>query len=102
MRKLASISIETYSIYILDLRTMGLNLAEDHIIEIGLLNLNNDGDIERQFEALIKLPREKTISREITELTGITNEMLSESSVSPETAAKELGTFIDEKHVDIS
>ncbi len=68
---------------VIDIETTGLDTKYDEIIEIGALKINN-GIIVDKFESLIK-PRscyydendnEYYVSEFITELTGITNDML--------------------------
>ncbi|MCJ7625538.1 MAG: hypothetical protein MUO76_18755 [Anaerolineaceae bacterium] len=61
------------SIISLDLETTGLNPKSDAIIEIGAVRFNGQR-VEEEFSTLIN--PEKLIPREITSLTGITNEMV--------------------------
>lgn len=56
-----------------DLETTGLSCDTDEIIEIGALKVK-DGKVRDRFMALIH-PK-KPVSAQITEITGITNEML--------------------------
>ena len=56
-----------------DIETTGLDPAYDEIIEIGAIKIENDKEIET-FCTLIK--PEYEIDEFITELTGITNEMV--------------------------
>ena len=58
----------------LDLETTGLNSSSDEIIEIGAVRFRGDR-IEAEFETLINPGRK--ISRYVTQLTSITNEMVS-------------------------
>ena len=58
----------------LDLETTGLNRSSDEIIEIGAVRFSEDG-IEAELESLINPGRK--ISRYVTQLTSITNEMVS-------------------------
>ena len=59
---------------VFDLETTGLKVSEgDSIIEIGAVKLKK-GQIIDRFDLLIKPPR--NISNEITNITGITNEMV--------------------------
>lgn len=57
-----------------DLETTGLNPETDQIIEIGALKVK-DGKVVERFMEFIK--PDKTISSTITDITGITNEMVS-------------------------
>lgn len=59
-----------------DLETSGLNCEKDEIIEIGALKVR-DGKVIERFSRLIK-PK-VPVPPEITAITGITNEMLSEA-----------------------
>lgn len=62
---------------VFDLETTGLRVSEgDSIIEIGAVKLKNGGIIDR-FDLLIKPPKE--ISSEITNITGITNDMVKDA-----------------------
>lgn len=58
----------------LDLETTGLNSSSDEIIEMGAVRFRGDR-IEAEFETLINPGRK--ISRYVTQLTSITNEMVS-------------------------
>ncbi len=60
-------------IVVFDIETTGFNQKKDDIIEIGAVKIRNRKIIER-FNTLIYI--EKEIPRKITELTGITNDML--------------------------
>lgn len=60
----------------IDLETTGLNPKREKIIEIGALRVV-EGKIQETFQTLVN-PR-RHLRAEITELTGITDEMLSES-----------------------
>ena len=59
---------------ILDIEMTGLNLEKDSIIEIAGLKII-ENNIESTFSTLIK-PKDYTLKEEITNLTGITEEML--------------------------
>ena len=65
--------VEDYIVF--DLETTGFSPITDKIIEIGALKYQNDKLIDT-FDVLIN-PKTK-IPEKITELTGITNEMVSE------------------------
>ncbi len=75
MALLESLFLPYYNreLVVFDLETTGLNPVKDEIIEIGAVKIKN-GIIIDKFNALIK-PKKK-IPPEITEITGITNEML--------------------------
>lgn len=57
-----------------DTETTGLHPLEEHVIEIGAVKFNCNGLIGKPFNMLIKPP--VPVSRFITDLTHITNEML--------------------------
>ncbi len=66
--------LSIYDEYVVfDIETTGLSSRSDEIIEIGAVKVKN-GQIEEQFHSLIRPNR--SISLEITRLTGITNEMV--------------------------
>jgi CRISPR-associated protein Cas2 len=72
-RKLSQPDGETY--IVLDIETSGLKPKEHEITEIGAVRVINGG-IAGSFQALVKVSR--PLSQAITDLTGITDEMLSE------------------------
>ena len=83
--------IELPSDYVLlDLETTGLNPAGDSIIEIGAIKVK-EYDIVDTFEAFVKPPH--PISYFITDLTGITNEMVKDAG-SIETVLPEFLRFV--------
>jgi len=59
-------------IIIFDLETSGLNPYHDDIIEIGAKILNEDSS----FQKLVQPKSNRPISKKITQITGITNQML--------------------------
>lgn len=59
-----------------DLETTGLNVETDHIIEIGALKVK-DGKVCERFIEFVKPPT--SISTMITNITGITNEMVADA-----------------------
>jgi DNA polymerase III subunit epsilon len=59
---------------VFDLETTGLKPEAHEIIEIGAIRVNRDSDIHDTFEALIQ--PSKKIPKKITEITGITQEMI--------------------------
>jgi len=62
---------------VFDLETTGLDPEKHEIIEIGAIRVNRDSDCHETFEVLVK--PQKRITKRITEITGITNEMVAES-----------------------
>lgn len=81
--------VEDYIVF--DLETTGFSPITDKIIEIGALKYHNDKLIDT-FDVLIN-PKTK-IPEKITELTGITNEMVSEKETI-ETALPKFLKFIE-------
>ena len=74
------------SIIVLDTETTGFDPRNDEIIELGFVTLSADG---RRWEedCLIRLSPGRSLPRRITELTGITPEMLSDRGIEKEAAA---------------
>ncbi len=79
------------SIVALDLETTGLDPEKDTIIEIGAIRFN-ENRVEDEFSSLVN-PR-RPISSFITQLTGISNEMVSHAPELRPTLA-ELAIFVD-------
>ena len=67
--------IKDTNFLVVDVETTGLSADGDRITEIALVNVNN-GRITNEFSTLIN--PHQFIPRFITELTGITNEMVSD------------------------
>lgn len=85
------------SILVFDFETTGLNPINDEIIEIGAIKLVNDGSGFKETEELSLLVKPKVlISDKITEITGITNEILSEQGIDQNVAFNKLSNLIDE------
>jgi DNA polymerase III epsilon subunit family exonuclease len=64
---------------VLDLETTGLNAANDEIIEFGAIRVTLDSDNQVTFRTLVK-PQRK-VPRKITEITGITQEMVDNEGI---------------------
>jgi DNA polymerase III epsilon subunit family exonuclease len=64
------------SLVFLDFETTGLEAHKDHLIEIGALKVDEEG-FEHSFSILIKPP--VPISAKITQITGITDEMVKDA-----------------------
>lgn len=75
---------------ILDLETTGLSCIKNEIIEVGILKVRNN-EIVARYSKLVK-PKAK-VSKKITKITGITNEML-EDKPAIEEIIIEILTFI--------
>lgn len=61
---------------VLDLETTGLSHLKDHILEIAALKIQN-GHIAKKFQALVQCPVK--IPETVTQLTGLTEEMLADN-----------------------
>ena len=77
---------------LVDIETTGLSPVNDEIIEIGAIKVK-DCKIVDQYNELIKINRK--LSPFITNLTGITGEMLNKGKL-PTIALKEFIDFVDE------
>ena len=64
--------LEENDVVVFDLETTGLNFLESEIIEIGAIKIKKGGAISERFSTFVKPT--KDIPKEITDLTGITNE----------------------------
>lgn len=80
----------------LDIETTGLSPENDEIIEIAVL-IANEAEVKLTWSALIKT--EVTVPAKITELTGITSEMLFNSNVDIGCALKHLAEIIKDRTV---
>lgn len=78
-----------------DLETTGLSPEEDYIIEIGALKYQ-DGKCKGTFSKLVKPPI--SISKRITEITGIDNNMV-KNAPAIETVMREFLDFVGEEEV---
>ncbi len=79
------------SYVVVDIETTGRNHKVDKIIEIGAIRYDKGKESDR---LAILVNSGKDISFEITALTGITNEMISNEGIKPIDAAKMLKDFI--------
>jgi len=91
-RKLPDLSILPERFVVVDIETTGLDSAKHEIIEIGAVRVNRDSDVHDTFQVLVK-PKRK-ISKKITEITSITQEMLEKDGQSLDSAIAEFVTFI--------
>lgn len=79
---------DTYdALIVLDTETTGFRPREDEIIELGFVVLSADGT-EREEDVLIRLSPGRRLPPRITELTGITEGMLSARGVEKEAAGR--------------
>ena len=77
------------NIVVLDTETTGLNHKSDEIIELAMLHITRDGCV-KQYDEFIRLSPGKVLPPEISQLTGITEEMLINQGVSKNSAAAAL------------
>jgi DNA polymerase III subunit epsilon len=82
---------------IFDLETTGLNAKSDEIIEIGAIRVNRDSNTHDTFQALIR--SDSKISKDISELTGITQEMIDSKGEPLEQVFKDFMNFIGDHRV---
>ena len=88
----ANLSILPEQFVVVDIETTGLEPEKHEIIEIGAIKVNRDSNVHTTFSTLIK--PEKKFSKKITELTGITNEMLEGKGEKLDSAMLEFMNFI--------
>jgi len=86
------------TLLVFDFETTGLDSRNDEIIEIGAVKLANDGNGNfAEIDALDVLVKpSKPIVAKITEITGITNEMLENEGVTQEEAFNRLSFLIED------
>lgn len=77
---------------IFDLETTGLSAGNDQIIEIGAIRVNRGSISHDAFQTLVK-PTKK-IPRKITDLTGITQEMVNAEGITLEAALHDFAVFV--------
>jgi DNA polymerase-3 subunit epsilon len=93
-RKTVNLAALPQRFVVLDLETTGLDPAQDEIIEIGAIRVNRDSDIHGTFRALVKPI--KHIPKKITEITGISQDMVDSEGEPLEEAIREFATFIED------
>ena len=81
---------------VVDIETTGLDYARDEILELGAIRVVNH-EVADSFSALIRIKSE--LPREISELTGITEEMISEEGTDLKSAVMQLWNFIGQSPV---
>jgi DNA polymerase-3 subunit epsilon len=82
---------------VLDLETTGLDASKHEIIEIGAIRVNRTSTQHETFQAFIKPSRK--VPKRITELTGITQEMLNDSGEPPDKVLRAFLEFIGDLHL---
>ncbi|MBR1642485.1 MAG: 3'-5' exonuclease [Butyrivibrio sp.] len=80
------------SYVVVDLETSGKNHKKDKIIEIGAIRFDKGKEIDR---LSVLVNSNVHIPDDITNLTGITNEMLNNDGIEPRDAALQLRTFLE-------
>jgi DNA polymerase III epsilon subunit family exonuclease len=79
---------------VFDLETTGLDPIHDEIIEIGAIRVNRDSDVHETFESFVKPI--KRISKKITRITGISQDMVDAEGDPLEIAIKDFAEFIED------
>lgn len=86
-------------IYIaVDIETTGLSKKVDKIIELGAVAFEEDGTIVGRFDEFVKT--DFPIPMPITQLTGITTEMLRKQGILLKEMLKQFKSWVDENGVD--
>lgn len=80
------------SLLVLDTETTGFVPRRDEVIELAMLRVGADG-AEEEYDEFIRLSPGKVLPRKITELTGITEELLL-SGVGKDSAARALADML--------
>jgi DNA polymerase III epsilon subunit family exonuclease len=93
-RKIVNLASVPQKFIVLDLETTGLDPAQHEIIEIGAIRVNRDSNIHDTFSALVKPIRR--IPKRITQITGISQDMVDSEGEPLEKAIKEFATFIED------
>jgi DNA polymerase III epsilon subunit family exonuclease len=91
-RKEPDLSMLPNQFVVLDIETTGLDPLRHEIIEIGAVKVNRDSNNHPTYQALIK-PSER-ISKKITQITGITQNMIDKDGEDIESVLKEFIGFI--------
>lgn len=84
---LSSLFDEFDTLIVLDTETTGFSPRNDEIIELGFVAVTADGR-EREEDVLIRLSPGRRLPQRITELTGITEGMISSRGVEKQTAGR--------------
>ncbi|MCK5113190.1 MAG: 3'-5' exonuclease [Phycisphaerae bacterium] len=90
-KRKANFSMLPKQFIVLDLETTGLDPTQHEIIEIGAVKVNRDSDNHTSLHALIK--PSKKIPNEITQITGISQEMVERDGENLESVIKEFMEF---------
>lgn len=85
------------SVIVFDTETSGLDFSNDQIIELAALRIDKGIGVpvvSMQLDEFVKLPFGVKLSSHITELTGITNQMLEENGISLNTAMRKFLSMV--------
>lgn len=88
----ADVSMLPERFVVFDLETTGLRSGHHEIIEIGAIRVNRDAEDHQTFQTLVK-PR-KRVPMKITEITGITNDMVQSDGLELVEALAEFRGFV--------
>jgi DNA polymerase-3 subunit epsilon len=77
---------------VFDLETTGLTAGRNEIIEIGAIRVNRDSTQHETYQSLVK-PTKK-VPKKITDLTGITQEMVNAEGQMLDSALREFAEFV--------
>lgn len=88
----ADVSMVPERFVVFDLETTGLDAGRHEIIEIGAIRVNRDSDMHETFQALVK--PSKRVPKRITEITGITNDMVQADGLELFEALTEFRDFV--------
>ena len=77
---------------VFDLETTGLRSEQHEIIEIGAIRVNRDAEDHQTFQTLVR-PK-KRVPKKITEITGITNDMVQSDGIELVEALAEFRSFV--------
>lgn len=96
-RKPIDLSILPERFVVFDLETTGLDSAKHEILEIGAVRVNRDSDVHDTFQVLVR-PKRK-VSKKITEITNITQDMLTKDGQSLDSAMSEFVAFVGDNRL---
>jgi DNA polymerase III epsilon subunit family exonuclease len=88
----ADVSMLPERFVVFDLETTGLRSEHHEIIEIGAIRVNRDAEDHQTFQTLVR-PK-KRVPKKITEITGITNDMVQSDGIELVEALAEFRSFV--------
>lgn len=88
----ADVSMLPEQFVVFDLETTGLRSDHHEIIEIGAIRVNRDAEDHQTFQTLVR--SKKRVPKKITELTGITNDMVQSDGIELFEALAEFRSFV--------